>query len=697
MKISFDQKHIEEAEKLLIYGEAFDEERLKFIECLETCDLLAVPGSGKTTALLAKLYCLSKQFPFENGGGILVLAHTNSSVNEIKKKLQSHCPALFEYPNFVGTIQSFVNKFLAIPYFTNTNHQKIDQVSIEMYRKEITQRLSKRLSLEVAYFNRKNPKIFYDARFKLKGDGEYSLVDGLKNKELELTIPQKWITENTSEVRKERIFKFIRDCKIEIMQNGILHFDDCYFLSDKSLFKYPFLSKIFQKRFNFVFIDEMQDLEQHQIEIIDKIFFQESSPTIIQRIGDKNQAIFQPGKKDKTQCEWKTRKEINSKFEDRYLKGSNRLTQSIANLVNYFTLNDENENFVVEGKKVLPNGDIPPTLVVFNHATKGELFKKFESIIHQHANNSKIPITTENSFKIIGWNGEWNVDEDDESKTGEKLRLKDIFPNYSKQSNSSKESFKTLSEYLQLFNQSDKTLKASQKAILNALSQILYLQGEKYPSFYRQKQIHRYFSNDSMVQAIKDFKKENNFLKAYELFQGKMYKWSFDLSVRNKALETYNSIVTFINAEFRLWFDFELNQESKDFIGSFIEHIPSQATEDQNNNPLGIEIASVHSVKGQTHCATMYVETAYSRPVYEILKIKSSIKPKNPNTNPFFKERHKCNATRDREALKMMYVGFSRPTHLLCFAALEENVKDDLEKFRNAGWMVNDELVTRRD
>ena len=37
-------------------------------------------------------------------------------------------------------------------------------------------------------------------------------------------------------------------------------------------------------------------------------------------------------------------------------------------------------------------------------------------------------------------------------------------------------------------------------------------------------------------------------------------------------------------------------------------------------------------------------------------------------------------------ALKMMYVGFSRPTHLLCFAVLKENVKDDIQKLENAGW-----------
>ena len=108
-----DPKHIQESEQLFIKGNTFDPERLDFINNLGTCDLLAVPGSGKTTALMAKLYCLSKHLPFEDGSGILVLAHTNAAVDEIEKKLKPHCPRLFEYPNFVGTIQGFVNKFLA--------------------------------------------------------------------------------------------------------------------------------------------------------------------------------------------------------------------------------------------------------------------------------------------------------------------------------------------------------------------------------------------------------------------------------------------------------------------------------------------------------------------------------------------------------------------------------------------------------
>jgi superfamily I DNA/RNA helicase len=98
---------------------------------------LAVPGSGKTTALQAKLYCLSKERSNSSTKGILVLSHTNAAVEEFRKKLSTVCPSLFEYPNFIGTIQNFIDSFLAIPFYNQTYAQSITRIDSAIYKEEL--------------------------------------------------------------------------------------------------------------------------------------------------------------------------------------------------------------------------------------------------------------------------------------------------------------------------------------------------------------------------------------------------------------------------------------------------------------------------------------------------------------------------------------------------------------------------------
>jgi len=69
--------------------------------------------------LLAKLLALENYLPFSNGAGILAISHTNAAVDEIRHRISYHCPKLFSPPNFIGTIQTFVDQFLAVPYYTN--------------------------------------------------------------------------------------------------------------------------------------------------------------------------------------------------------------------------------------------------------------------------------------------------------------------------------------------------------------------------------------------------------------------------------------------------------------------------------------------------------------------------------------------------------------------------------------------------
>jgi len=122
---------------LLPPDEHFDEEQKAVIRSFETKDILACPGSGKTTALLAKLLILSRRMPLENNRGICVLTHTNVAINEIKSHAYFASQKLFNYPNHFGTIQSFVDKYLAIPSYIQRFKKRPRYVDIEIFNSVI--------------------------------------------------------------------------------------------------------------------------------------------------------------------------------------------------------------------------------------------------------------------------------------------------------------------------------------------------------------------------------------------------------------------------------------------------------------------------------------------------------------------------------------------------------------------------------
>ena len=100
-KIIINSQDIKEAENVLGLEEGFDEQRQEVIKCVESKDIVACPGSGKTTALLAKLIILAKKMPFPDNKGICVLTHTNVAINEIKDKLRSKASLILSYPTML--------------------------------------------------------------------------------------------------------------------------------------------------------------------------------------------------------------------------------------------------------------------------------------------------------------------------------------------------------------------------------------------------------------------------------------------------------------------------------------------------------------------------------------------------------------------------------------------------------------------
>lgn len=634
---------------LLPKGGSFDDERRAFIRNIETLDLQAVPGSGKTTALLAKLLILDRYLPLKDGSGILVISHTNAAIEEIKGRIELHCTNLFSYPNFIGTIQSFVDQFLAVPFYVDQYKKLPLRIDDDIYK----QRFEKP-PFNIEGFTQQESK---NARRYLKVtrniirwsyvEGKSILTDSYNGKHIDFKKP-KGNTKSANYVdwspaEKEQVQLWISKFKTWILKAGCLCYDDAYFLASASLFKNPLIKQLLQRRFSHVFIDEMQDMERHQHDLLEDVFFDGgTSVATFQRIGDKNQSIFD-GKNTKGLEFWIDRETVLE------LNGSHRLNSILAGIVSCFAV------FPLKIKGLGKNTDgtevsIKPHFIVYTEATKNQVISCFATIIQAQLENGNIPASPRNKYKAVAWATQ---------KKDGKVRLCDYFPNFSREVQWQRSDYPNLESYLTSYNKGDLTLSSIELNISNSLLRIL-----------REEMIvdvdGAQYSKSRMKDFLKETKPEN-----WLFLQKKLYEWCMSV-VQGEGLAVLLDIRCYL-PEFVLLFGGRINN-SFDFINGFETITISSVGKFTAGKSLAntiqckgfeVEVSTVHRVKGETHAATLYMETFYEQGGggnYESERLMASLKGNIIAVNA-----HKL----VRQSAKMIYVGFSRPTHLLCFAVHE--------------------------
>ncbi len=173
--------------------------------------------------------------------------------------------------------------------------------------------------------------------------------------------------------------------KERILLDGILSYDDAYYIAERHIEKHPNLKNVFAKRFAYVFIDEMQDSSTIQSELMNKIF---NDNVVIQKIGDLNQSIFDYD--PNLECGWAV-------IDDRTMciTGSKRFSNAIASKV---------EKLCVFRQTITGNGrqnEITPVIIVYDDYTIQQVLDKFGEIIirnNLHQNEKRV-------FKAVGWRG----------------------------------------------------------------------------------------------------------------------------------------------------------------------------------------------------------------------------------------------------------------------------------------------------
>ena len=69
---------------------------------------------------------------------------------------------------------------------------------------------------------------------------------------------------NWTQDEQNAVSNWLFTFKLSLLKFGYLCYDDAYLLAGEYLRTYPGIIKIIQQRFQYVFVDEMQDLDKHQ-------------------------------------------------------------------------------------------------------------------------------------------------------------------------------------------------------------------------------------------------------------------------------------------------------------------------------------------------------------------------------------------------------------------------------------------------
>ncbi|ANF51195.1 hypothetical protein A0O34_12000 [Chryseobacterium glaciei] len=667
--INVTEDEIHYAEQLLLpKGKVFEREHKDFIRDFTVLDLQAVPGSGKTTALLAKLIILERKLPFTDGSGVLVLSHTNAAIDEIKEKIQKHCPKLFSYPNFIGTIQSFVDEFLAIPIYNLKFKKKLDWIDSERYQDELV-KLFNIIAWNKDY--EEPTKWFYQRHINKatsEANGNDSLKKELCKKYIEKEIRDLHYDFITNEIKNSNNDVLLKDVTnkkfiglktiiLEVLKRGIMSYDYAYHFAEFYIHKIPVIKEILQKRFSFVFVDEMQDMDTHQYNLLEKIFYDGgSSVSKIQRIGDKNQSIYNSVKVTNI---WYDRAKVLR------LNGSQRLSKPIANVLKKFALHTD-QTFDIVGRNEC---DIKPHILVFENNKIENVISCFAQLVKKYKlSDSKKPI------KVVCWNTDWKDDETSRNDAT-KIRLEDYYKDFKKQKKKLNQDFDNLFSYL-VYYEKKNTLEPLRKNLLNALVKILRIEN-----------INAHDEKPYTKKKLIDFIRDSN-IEKYDELNLNLFNWSIGI-LQGETNEVLLKMKEYLPTMLTI-FDRTISKSSE-FINKKVE-ISEDIISDLNKanyyvkDGFEIEITSVHAVKGQTHCATLYLESYYHKDgkgtnskSYESQRLAQQFLGMKVQANV---------GNRSKQSAKMVFVGFSRPTDLLCVAIHKDRFDNQLKKIDRSIWNI---------
>ncbi|HBB6940300.1 TPA: UvrD-helicase domain-containing protein [Legionella pneumophila] len=635
-------------------GLNFDAQRSEILKSLEAIDVQACPGSGKTTLIASKLKLLSQKWPYKNQG-ICVLSHTNVAKNEIIQKITTSnmggIRSLLSYPHFIGTIQEFMNRYLGIPYLRS---QGIDINLIDT---------EKCVELIHSRLNNKTRTYIEKKRSQFKNNVLFNFNLKISDNEIDIEVP------TFSSPSTSQSYKNLKETREQLIQEGYFFYRDFYVFSEMMLITCPNLSEFLQTRFPLVFIDEMQDTQKFQDELLQKIFPLSSKCTSVQRFGDPDQAIFNGINNEVPNDSYNKKSRTDMTF---VIDKSHRFDTSICEKIKRLSFNEINLDTDIKKNNRHPStcNEFKHTVFIFNENTINNVIPEYAKLVAKQFDD-----TSRNSsilVKAVGAVGN------------------EIDP---------AEAHLKIGHYWSTFNKTKSKRNFNADSLVEAVY-FLHRHGEKdWAENYK-------LLSESVLKliklaSIKDDEGKNinsTTLKKLLIERKKWYTYRrilFWLMKPNILLteKNWNRICVALTKILNL----PLSNEVSAYL-TYSSNVAHQSPDDNvmQNSPIvqgiKIELSTIHGVKGETHDATLVLETKnYCYDIEAMMPYLTHDLPNDEHMNRQLRESPHARASfkPNQKFMRQLYVAMSRPRHLLCIAIHEDRITEEQKtSMISKGWAI---------
>ncbi len=625
-------EEISAVEQLLLPdGCQFPEDARTVIRCWKSKDVAACPGSGKTTVLLAKLKLLADRMPLDNGAGICVLSHTNVAVNEIKDKMSDYAGKLMNYPNFVGTIQSFIDRFVTMPYLKRRFRKSIQPVDNRTYAEHLcriiySQKYPQIKRLVIRDYNNGSAPFADEADYV---GALYIRADGA------LCIGNRKTPLAKSDRQSTQQFRFAQHDMLT--EEGLIKYSDAFQYAVEAVRELTAeYTDLFSSRFKYVFIDEYQDCKETQREALAKLFC--PVKCCVFHIGDSDQAIY--GSDKDTEQDWQPQGDYL------VLGQSNRYGQEIANVLRPLRTSQQAIK-AAHGVK-----SYKPVLLVYDINTISSVKDHFILQLEAHGLTDDKGI-----YKAIG-----HIRSNDAAG----IKIGSYFDGF--------DGSRRIASSFRYWGAIDEICNELREGRMDRAEPII------------RKLICRIFHYSQITNA--NTGKEHTLMTLRNTLDDRYFDEYRDNLITMTELSEYsrttvsNAIIKLLETLFR-----HSQLTGQDVMSKLPSHFMEEPLDDhvQENernvyiDPIRghrIQFDTIHGVKGETHDATLYLETEMKNSS-DIVRILPYLGVGKAGSSSLFDY-----------SRKLVYVGMSRPRKLLCLAIQESTYDKSKNAFQD--WDIID-------